>query len=111
MDWGIVVHDGLHALAGKMFLQSVPTVTLGDEVHERMEFVRLFFWQTDRYTFQQFPVEGRIVTSAFNHFVESAKPITQDHGLQRVEPRDIAKLGDGIAVNEAVIPQQPNTRG
>src|SRR5262249_19505420 len=102
MDWGIVVHDGLHALAGKMFLQFVPTVAPGDEVHESMEFVRLFFWKTDRYTFQQSRVEGRIVTSAFNHLVESAKPITQDHGLQRVQPRDIAKLGDGIAVDETV---------
>jgi hypothetical protein len=99
------MYDGLHALVGKMFLEFVPTIALGDEVHKRMEFVRLFFWQTDRYTFQQFPVEGRVVTSAFNHLVESAKPITQDHGLQRVEPRDITKLGDGISVDEAVVPQ------
>src|SRR5262245_5862713 len=105
MDWGIVMYDGLHALAGKMFLEFVPTVALGDEVHERMEFVRLFFWQKDRYTFQQFPVEGRVVTSASNHRVESAKPITQDHGLQRIEPRDITKLRDGISVDKAVVPQ------
>src|SRR6516225_11050356 len=105
MDWGIVMYDGLHALVGKMFLELVPTIALGDEVHEGMEFVRLLFGQADRYTLQQFPVEGRIVASAFNHIVESAKPITQDHGLQRVEPRDITKLGDGIAIDETVIPQ------
>jgi len=105
MDWGIVMYDGLHALVGKMFLEFVPTIALGDEVYERMEFVRLFFWQTDRYTFQQFPVESRVVTSAFNHLLEPAKPITQDHGLQCVEPRDITKLGDGISVDEAVVPQ------
>src|SRR5262249_22504803 len=101
MDWGIVMYDGLHALAGKMFLEFVPTVALGDEVHELMDFVGFFFWKKDRYPFQHSPVEGRVVTWAFNHLVESPKPITQDHGLQRIEPRDITKLRDGISVDKA----------
>src|SRR5262249_9621005 len=105
MDWGIVMYDGLHALVGKMFLQFVPTIALGDEVHERMEFVRLLFGQTDRYTLQQFPVKGRIVASPSIKSGERPKPITQDHGLQRVEPRNISKLRDGIAVDETMIPQ------
>src|SRR5262249_23951919 len=76
-----------------------------------MKFIRLFFWQTDRRLLQQLPVEGRVGTSTFNHAVEPAKAITQDHRLQRVKPRDITKLGDRIAVDETMIPQQPNARG
>src|SRR5262249_8086603 len=105
MDWSIIMHDRLHALVGKMFLQFVPTVALGDEVHESMELVWLLLRQADRYAVQQFPVEGRIGPSAFNHLVEPAQAITQDHCLQRVKPRDTTKLRHGIAVHETVIPQ------
>src|SRR6516162_6176762 len=105
MDWGIVMYDGLHALVGKMLLQFVPTVALGDEVHESMKLVGLFFRQAERYAVQRFPVEGRIGPSAFDHLVAPAQPLTPDHGLQRVEPRNITKLRDGIAVHKAMIPQ------
>ncbi len=81
MDRRIVMHDGLHAIIGKVLLQFVPTVALRYEVHEGVEFVWPLFRQMDRHTLQQFPVEGRIVTSAFNHLFETSKPITQDYGL------------------------------
>src|SRR5262249_35654523 len=38
-------------------------------------------------------------------------PKTQDRSLQGVEPGDVAKLRDGIAVDETMVAQQPNAGG
>src|SRR5262249_39216999 len=111
VDRRVGMHDSLHAFAGKTFLYLVPRVALGDEVDKGMEFVRLFLRQADQHPLQQFPVEGRIGTSAFDHLVEPAEPKAQDRSLQGVEPGDVAKLGDGIAVDETVVAQQPNAGG
>ena len=58
MDWGIVMYDGLHALVGKMFLEFVPTIALGNEVHEGVELVWLLFRQPDWGCFQQLAIKG-----------------------------------------------------
>src|SRR5258707_7786527 len=75
-----------------------------------MKLIRLFFRQADRCPLQQLAVESHVGTPAFDHLVEPAKAITQNCRLQRVKPRDVPELADRIAVDETVIPQQPNAR-
>src|SRR5262249_1036654 len=111
MDRRIVMYDGLHTLIGKVLLQFVPTVALGHQIYEGVELVRPLFRQLDWGSFQQLAIKGHIRPTTFDHFIEPAEPETQDRGLQGVEPGDVAELGDAIAVDEAMVTQQPSASG